>query len=151
MGSMEAADELLKVIAELRTANDALVTAATSGGDNEVARLLSEIGTLERRRNRLIHKQTQGATRTTSPYASSVSLRDQLIRALHVTGRPSSGRLVSDVTKTRWAERVDTAKLSYLRRDELRSWRKAREMPGRAMRDVYVVPALTYDRFTPVR
>lgn len=56
-----------------------------------------------------------------------------------------------DVTKSRWAERVDTAKLSYLRRDEARSWRKAQELPGRQMRDVYVVPALTYDRFTPVR
>jgi hypothetical protein len=46
---------------------------------------------------------------------------------------------------------VDTAKLSSLRRDEARSWRKSQELPGRQARDVYVVPALTYDRFTPVR
>ena len=98
-----------------------------------------------------MHKSNPGVAPAASSYESLTPLRDQVIRALQLTGRPSSARLVSDVTKSRWAERVDTAKLSYLRRDEGRSWQKSRELPGRQARDVYVVPALTYDRFTPVR
>ena len=55
------------------------------------------------------------------------------------------------MTRSRWGEPVETAKLSSLRRDEARSWRKSQELPTRQLRDVYVVPALTYDRFSPVR
>lgn len=147
---MESAHELVEVVAALSAANDALLEATTSGDAAEVTRLLQHIAVLERRRNRLVHTR-QGAVPTSSPYESSIPLRDQVIRALQLTGRPSSARLVSDATKARWAERVDTAKLSSLRRDEARSWRKSQELPGRQERDVYVVPALTYDRFTPVR
>jgi hypothetical protein len=147
---MERAQELIEVVGALGDANDALVDATTSGDVLEAKRLLQEVAMLERRRNRLVHKANPGVAPTTS-YESSIPLRDQVIRALRLTGRPSSARLVSDVTKSRWAERVDTAKLSYLRRDEARSWRKATELPGRNTRDVYVVPALTYDWFTPVR
>ena len=147
---MESVPELVKVVAALSDANDALLDAATSGDAAEVARLLEHVAVLERRRNRLVHRN-QDRTPATSPYESSTPLRDQVIRALQLTGRPSSARLVSDITKARWAERVDTAKLSSLRRDEARSWRKSQELPGRQERDVYVVPALAYDRFTPVR
>lgn len=150
MGSMEHAHELIKVVAALSDANAALIEASTSGDAAEVTRLLQHIAVLERRRNRLVHTK-KDRTPVVSPYESSISLRDQVIRALQLTGRPSSARLVSDITKARWAERVDTAKLSSLRRDEARSWRKSQELPGRQERDVYVVPALTYDRFTPVR
>lgn len=148
---MEDAQALINVVAALRDANDALLHATTSGDPAEAARLLAHVAALERRRNRLVHKTNPAVAPPVSPYESSVPLRDQVIRALQLTGRPSSSRLVSDVTKSRWAERVDTGKLSYLRRDEARSWRKAQELPGRQARDVYVVPALTYDRFTPVR
>ena len=152
MVSMESAQELIELVTALRSANDALVEASASGDITEATRLLRDIAALERRRNRLVHKRNRDVVpATSSAYESSVPLRDQVIRALWLTGRPSSARLVSDVTKARWAERVDTAKLSYLRRDEARSWRKAQELPGRQTRDVYVVPALTYDRFTPVR
>ena len=148
---MERAQELIEVVTALRNANDALLEATTSGDGGEATRLLQDIVVLERRRNRLVHKSNPDIARTTSSYESSIPLRDQVIQALRLTGRPSSARLVSDVTKSRWAERVDTAKLSSLRRDEARSWRKSQELPGRHVRDVYVVPALTYDRFTPVR
>lgn len=148
---MDHAQELLEVVTALRSANDDLLEATTSGDVVEATRLLKSIAALERRRNRLVHKSNPEIAQATSPYESSVPLRDQVIRALRLTGRPSSARLVSDVTKSRWAERVDTAKLSSLRRDEARSWRKTQELPGRQARDVYVVPALTYDRFTPVR
>lgn len=150
MDSMEHAHELVEVVAALSNANDALIEATTSGDAAEVTRLLQHVAVLERRRNRLVHTN-QDRTPVASPYVSSIPLRDQVIRALQLTGRPSSARLVSDITKARWAERVDTAKLSSLRRDEARSWRKSQELPGRQERDVYVVPALTYDRFAPVR
>ncbi|KEF96624.1 hypothetical protein K883_03664 [Mycobacterium sp. TKK-01-0059] len=148
---MESARELIEVVTALRSANDALLDATTSGDVAEATRLLKHVAALEGRRNRLVHKTNPNVAPAVPSYESATPLRDQVIRALQLTGRPSSGRLVSDVTKCRWAERVDTAKLSYLRRDEARSWRKARELPGRQARDVYVVPALTYDRFTPVR
>ena len=150
MAYMESAHELVEVVAALSNANDALIEATSSGDAAEVNRLLQHVAVLERRRNRLEHTK-QDPTPVASPYESSIPLRDQVIRALQLTGRPSSARLVSDATKARWAERVDTAKLSSLRRDEARSWRKSQELPGRQERDVYVVPALTYDRFTPVR
>jgi hypothetical protein len=146
MDCMEPAQELLDVVTALRVTNDALLAAATSGDAAEVSRLLRDIATLERRRNRLVRKGSPDAVPATTPYESSVPLRDQVIRALQLTSRPSSARLVSDVTKSRWAERVDTAKLSSLRRDEARSWRKSQEVAGRFARDVYVIPALTYDR-----
>ena len=148
---MERAQELIDIMAALRDANEALLSATMSGDAAEATQLLRQVAVLERRRNRLVHKTNPAVTPATSSYESSIPLRDQVIRALQLTGRPSSARLVSDVTKSRWAERVDTAKLSYLRRDEARSWRKSQELPGRHVRDVYVVPALTYDRFTPVR
>lgn len=150
---MERAQELVEVVAALRKANDALIEATTSGDVAEATRLLQDVAVLERRRNRLVHKSNRDVALplAPSPYESAVPLRDQVIRALQLTGRPSTARLLSDVTKCRWTERVDTAKLSSLRRDEARSWRKAQELPRRQVRDVYVVPALAYDRFTPVR
>lgn len=148
---MEHAQELVEVVIALRGANDALLEATTSGDVAETTRLLQDLAVLERRRNRIIQTADPEATPFTASYESSIPLRDQVIRALQLTGRPSSARLVTDVTKARWAERIDTAKLSSLRRDEARSWRKSQELPGRITRDVYVVPALTYDRYAPVR
>lgn len=151
MGRVELSQELIEVVTALRDANEALLKATTAGDTTEVSSLLQDVAVLERRRNRLVHKSNPDVTRSTPAYESAVPLRDQVIRALRLTGRPSSARLVSDVTKSRWGERVDTAKLSYLRRDEARSWAKSQELKGRQARDVYLVPALTFDRFTPVR
>jgi hypothetical protein len=151
MVSMERAPELIEVVTALRDAHEALLEATTSGDAAETTRLLQDVKVLERRRNRLVHTSSPEVAPNTASYESSISLRDQVIRALQLTARPSSARLVSDVTKARWAERVDTAKLSSLRRDEARSWRKSQDLPGRTTRDVYVVPALSYDRYTPVR
>lgn len=148
---MERAHELIDVVSALAEANEALVSATTSGDATEADRLLQGIATLERRRNRLVHSAAPSVPASAPSYESSIPLRDQVIRALRLTGRPSSLRLMSDVTKARWSERVETAKLSSMRRDEARSWRKSREFSNRAGRDVYVVPALTYDRYTPVR
>ena len=127
---MERAQELIEVVTALRNANDALLEATTSGNGAEATRLLQDIVARS-------GAGTAWCTRATriSPgprrRMSLILLRDQVIQALRLTGRPSSSRLVSDVTKSRWAERVDTAKLSSLRRDEARSWRKSQELPGR--------------------
>src|ERR1700741_3432776 len=136
---MERAQELIDVVTALRSANEALLDATTSGDIAETTRLLKDVAVLERRRNRLVHKSNPDVARPASSYESSIPLRDQVVRALRLAGRPSSTRLVSDVTKSRWAERVDTTKLSSLRRDEARSWRKSQDLPGRQARDVYVV------------
>lgn len=151
MVSMERAHELIDVVSALREANETLLDATTSGDAAEAARLLQVIATLERRRNRLVHTANPNVAPAATSYESSIPLRDQVIRALQLTGRPSSARLLADVTKARWSERVETAKLSSMRRDEARSWRKSRGISTRAGRDVYVVPALSYDRYTPVR
>jgi hypothetical protein len=151
MVSMEEAKDLLEIVSALRDTNDALAQATINGDIEEASRLLTLIAALERRRNRIVHRNRPAGGRAAASYESSIPLRDQVIRALHLTGRPLSARLVSDVTQARWAERVDTTKLSSLRRDEARSWRKAQEFPGRNSRSVLIVPVLTYDRFTPVR
>ncbi|MGN6814969.1 MAG: hypothetical protein ACTHK3_02650 [Solirubrobacterales bacterium] len=151
MDSMERVEDLIEVVTALRLANEALVEATSSGDTAEATRLLEDVAILERRRNRLVHKSNPKVAPAGSSYESSIPLRDQLIRTLRLTKRPSSARLVSDVTKSRWGESVDTRKLSSLRRDEARSWRKSQGLPGRRARDVYVVPALAFDRFTPVR
>jgi hypothetical protein len=151
MGNMESANELLGVIDDLREANDALLHATTAGDAARVEDLMQTVANLEHKRNRLVHAASPATPRLSSQYESIIPLRDQVIRALELTGSPSSARLIADVTKSRWAERVDTTKLSSLRRDEARSWRKTMDLPGRTTRDIYIVPALTFDRFTPVR
>ena len=150
MESMEQVHELAGLVEALRDANDALLDAAASSDADEITRLLHEISSLERRRNRVVHSTSAEITPAAS-YEATIPLRDQVIRALQLVGRPASARLVSDITKARWAERIDTAKLSSLRRDEVRSWRRSQELPGRPLRDLYVVPALSFDRYAPVR
>ena len=121
---MERAQELIEVVTALRNANDALLEATTSGDGGEATRLLQDIVVLERRGTVWYTRATR-ISPGPRPRMSPRSLFGiQVIQALRLMGRPSSARLVSDVTKSRWAERVDTAKLSSLRRDEARSWRK---------------------------
>ncbi|MCG7964168.1 MAG: hypothetical protein N0E54_15820 [Candidatus Thiodiazotropha taylori] len=151
---MEMNDDLITVVRELAEANEALLQVAGKGDSEQVAELLSRVALLERKRNRLVHRtsSTSRGRSGTVGYESVVPLRDQVIRALHLVSYPATGRLIADVTKTRWEERVETAKLSSLRRDEARSWEAGQDVNRRtAVREVYVVPALSFDRFAPVR
>lgn len=151
---METNDELKSVMHELGAANDALLQAAGAGDSELIAELLNRVALLERRRNRLVHHNSGSSRRRVAAghYESAVPLRDQIIRALHLVSRPATGRLLADVTKARWEEQIEATKLSSLRRDESRSWAAAQDVNRRtAVRDVYVLPALTYDRFAPVR
>ena len=95
MDTMERAHELIEVVEALRSANDALLEATTSGDAAEAARLLRHVAVLERRRNRLVHKSAPGAAVGASPYESAVPLRDQVIRAAQLTGRPASALLAA--------------------------------------------------------
>lgn len=149
---MEQTGELAEVVRALTAANGALLDATSAGDMDEVARLLADISSLERRRNRIVRRsRAQAAAVPKSSYEAAIPIRDQVIRALRLTGRPANARLISDVTLARWAERVDTAKLSSLRRDEERSWLNSHRSTGRAAREVYIVPALSFDRLAPVR
>lgn len=151
---MDTYDDLKTLVAALAETNAELMRAAGEGDAALVADLLNQVSSLERRRNRLVHKSTTSsrAHRAITGYESTVPLRDQVIRALHLVGRPATGRLLADVTKARWDESFEVNKLSSLRRDEARSWSAGQDANRRtAIRDVYVVPALSYDRFAPIR
>ena len=141
-----AVAEVLQAIAET---NDELVRAVADHDDERVADLMRQAGALERRRNALL--RGLGARRPGS-YATTVPLRDQVIRGLRLGGRPLSTRLLADLAQARYSDVIPTTKLASLRRDEASSWKAAHVGEGRtAARDVYVVPALSYDRFAPVR
>lgn len=145
---METNDELKAVFRDLAEANEALLQVTGDGDSELVTELLNRVALLERRRNRLVQRNG----RSSGSYTSVVPLRDQVIRTLHLVSRPATGRLLADVAKARWADRIDTAKLSSLRRDESSSWAAGQDANRRtAIRDIYVVPALSYDRFAPVR
>lgn len=140
---------LAEVMAELARANDDLLRAAGQDDRDEMADLMRRVASLEKQRNRLL--RGAGTVRT-APLHASVPLRDQVIRTLRLGGRPMSTRLLADLARARFDAVVPTPKLSSLRRDEANSWTAAHSGAGRtAVRDVYVLPALAYDRFAPLR
>lgn len=72
-------------------------------------------------------------------------LREVVLDYLHLASRPASVQLLADLAKAKGRDPLPNARVASLRRDEERSFRSS------ASRPAYVVPALTYDRFTPVR
>jgi hypothetical protein len=72
-------------------------------------------------------------------------LREVVLDYLHAAGRPMSVQLLADLALAKGGYRLPSSRVASLRRDEERSFRSS------ASRSAYVVPALTYDRFTPVR
>lgn len=72
-------------------------------------------------------------------------LREVVLDYLHLTGRPTSVQLLADLARAKDGYPLPNARVASLRRDEERSFRSS------ASRPAYVVPALTYNRFTPVR
>lgn len=146
---MSSGKALADVIGELAEANEELVAAAGAGDTERMSALMRHVAALEKQRNRMVH--AAGAA-PLAPYETVVPLRDQVVRTLRLAGRPVSARLLADLARARFNYTIQTVKLSSLRRDELNSWQQAHSGRGRtAMRDIYVVPALTYDRLAPVR
>jgi hypothetical protein len=144
-----AAARIADVMRELADVNDGLARAVADGDLDRAADLMRQAAGLEKQRNALLRRA--GAARP-AQYATAVPLRDQVIRALRLGGRPMSTRLLADLSHARYGDTIPTTKLASLRRDEANSWTAAHAGGGRtAVRDVYVVPALTHDRFAPVR
>lgn len=133
-----------EALAEVAKLQDQVSRAVETGASVEVERLMALLAAAERRRNRLVRSQLPKDDGPT--YATEPPLREQVIRALALLGRPASLTLITDVARARWGEYLPPARMASLRRDEARSYKSA---PGQ--RPVYVAPALSSDRFAPAR
>lgn len=134
--------KLVNVLTKVMALQEALNTAVAEGDPDTAGRLLAELSVLERRRNRLVHRSIDSSP----SYTTVRSLRDQVIQALQLLGRPAALGLVNDVASARWGEPVPTRRMASLRRDEQTSYNSR---PG--ARPVYVSAALSADRFAPIR
>jgi hypothetical protein len=148
---------LSEVLLELARSHQAVQAAIEHGEVSGLEEMMRHIELLERERNRHMNLLTRPAT----GYRTSIPARDRVVQLLRLTGAITPSRLLADLSRVRFMEGLDTANLSSLRRDELRRWRSheegavsgagsRREMGGQHGR-VYVVPALSADRFAPVR
>jgi hypothetical protein len=159
MGRMVTKNPLQAVLDELAGANAMLGQAITMGDLAAIDGLARSIKMLERERDRHLEALAKPAP----TYRAGLSARDRVVQLLRMTGSVTSNRLLGDLSSARFLEALDTAGLATLRRDELRAWSNAhtsttgdgtspssassRATAGR----VYVVPALSHDRFTAVR
>lgn len=143
-------EDLARVTSQLAERNNELLDATSAGDSGEVAVLMRDIRSLERRRDELVHRiATQ---RAPERYETAIPVRDRVIQTLTLGGRAMSAKLLADVARSFYGAMISTQSLSSLRRDERRSFVNAQDDHSQtAERDVYVVPALTFDRFTPVR
>jgi hypothetical protein len=128
------------------------LSAALDGGETaEVERVLAELTVAEKRRNRLLQQATGGAG---GRFDAAPPIREQLSSVLGLLGRPAAVALIREVATARFGEPIQASRLASLRRDEQRSWVAAHRPAGHARslgRPAYIVPALTFDRFAPVR
>ena len=148
--NVERMDDLTRVTSQLAERNNELIDATAAGDSAEIAALLRDISALERRRNELVRRVAADAA--PQRYETAIPVRDRVIQALSLGGRAMAARLLADLARSFYGATIPTQSLSSLRRDERRSFLSAQDDLSRtAERDVYVVPALTFDRFTPVR
>jgi hypothetical protein len=77
---------------------------------------------------------------------ASVPIREQAHQALTILDAPAGPKLIAATHVAFLSEPVVTARLGSLRRDEERSF-----VAQPFARPYYICPALTHDRFTPVR
>lgn len=80
------------------------------------------------------------------PSSTSVPIREQAHQALTILDAPAGPKLIAATHAAFLSEPVVTARLGSLRRDEERSF-----VAQPFARPYYICPALTHDRFTPVR
>lgn len=153
---MSDTPDVPQVLAEVAELQSQLQRAYESGDAAAVDRLVSELAVVERRRNRAMQRSLPGPA-TTPGNRAALPVREQVGRVLGLLGRPTAVSMIRDVAAARFGDQIPGPRLASLRRDEHRSWRSAyrgqvADIPtARAGRPVYVVPALTYDRFAPVR
>jgi hypothetical protein len=138
-------------MAEVARLQQRLAAALEDDDLGEADRLLAELSVAERHRNRLLQRASAGS----GAFDAAPPIREQVAAILGILSRPASVSLIRDVATARFGETIQPSRLASLRRDEQRSWQAAHRgtAPGaRSLaRPVYVVPALTFDRFAPVR
>jgi len=135
-------------LAALERAQTALNRALRDEQNDQLADLDAEVRRLERERSRLVQQRTSRRDQ----FAQVPPVRAQVLAALNIAGRPVASRLLADIARARYGYNIETRGLASLRRDELRSWRVYSEHPERAVaKPDLIVPALSYDRFTPER
>lgn len=153
---MSDTPDVAQVLAEVTDLQAQLQRAYESGDAAAVDRLVSELAAAERRRNRAMQRTLPG-TAAAPGHRAALPVREQVGRVLGLLGRPTAVSMIRDVAASRFGDQIPGPRLASLRRDEHRSWRSAYRgqaddgPTARAGRPVYVVPALTYDRFAPVR
>ncbi len=144
--------EVQAAMAEVTHLQQRLAAALDADDLGEVERLLAELSVAEKRRNRLLQRASTGGG---GAFDAAPPIREQVAAVLGILGRPASVSLIRDVAMARFGETIQPSRLASLRRDEQRSWQAAHRSaaPGaRSLaRPVYAVPALTFDRFAPVR
>lgn len=150
------------VLAELNATNAKLGQAVRQGDLPAVDVLIRSLAMLEAERDRLL-ALIRESRRDVEPrqdgmaYASALSSRDRVVQLLRMTGAVSSNRLLADLSRAVFRSTLDTTGFSTLRRDALRTWAVAAaessnsSASATAPARVYVVPALSHDRFVPVR
>ncbi|MET7951885.1 hypothetical protein [Micromonospora sp. NPDC005324] len=145
---MDRAAEIKRVMDEVAAYQVDLAAALADRKLDRVAQLMAQLSVAERRRNRLL----QAEATATGSFDAAPPIRDQVIAALSLLGSPSPVSLLRDVSAARFGEVIQPSRLASLRRDEQRSWQAAQRGTARGQaRPTYVTPALTYDRFAPMR
>ncbi|MEU8658048.1 hypothetical protein [Actinoplanes philippinensis] len=145
---MDTVGEIQKAMDEVAAYQRELAEALAQRDLERVTRLMGQLAVAERRRNRLLQAEatTTGGADPTPP------IREQVIAALGLLGHPSAVSLVKEVSAARFGEVIQSNRLASLRRDEQRSWSATRRGTARSQaRPTYITPALTYDRFAPMR
>jgi hypothetical protein len=151
-------EELEARMVEYRTA---ISESNRRGEKGEVKRLRGELRSLLAEYTRLMDEDEDadgaGGPHAVEPGAAPVSggsssssvsvpIREQAHQALTILDAPAGPKLIAATHAAFLSEPVVTARLGSLRRDEERSF-----VAQPFARPYYICPALTHDRFTPVR
>jgi len=145
---MDRAAEIKQAMDKVAAYQAELARAVEARELERVNELMAQLSVAERRRNRLLQAEATAA----GSAGSAPPIREQVIAVLGLLGSPSPVALVRDVSAARFGEIIQPSRLASLRRDEQRSWQAAQRGTTRSQaRPTYVTPALTYDRFAPMR
>ncbi len=140
-----------EVFGALSSANVRLQEALADGRMDALPDLMAEVEKLEKQRSALMREMTRSHVADT-PFVSGPSLRVKVISTLRLVKRPLAARFVTQIARARFEYQIDPKALASMRRDELRSYRAYVNNPdGAQSKTQLVVPALSYDRYTPVR
>ena len=143
----EPAERLVALAARLQVLEELRNELAHGGGPDNLAMGLvtGPPSRMTGDRPRAGHRRRPPETAPPPPDPYGRPLREVILDALTFLGRPASVMLISDLVRARDGLSFPSSRLASLRRDEERSFDSS------SSRAAYVVPAMTYDRFAPVR